>query len=306
MNYKYSIVIPVYNGAKTIEELFDRIKKTFELTGNAFEVVFIEDGGMDNSWDVIDVLKKKFPNDIIAIKLARNFGQHNAILCGIHFVSGDFIITIDDDLQIPPEEIPKLIKAQAETGAELVYGVYEAKQHGFMRNLGSRMIQRILKMAFDAKGPITSFRLISSSLYERIKSHKQSFIYIEGLFLWHTQHIARVVVDHKSRRIGESNYTFAKLLQLTINLIFNFTTFPLRIIIFIGLAFSIVSFGLGAFFIFRKIFYEVPLGYTSIIVSIYFSSSVLLLILGVMGEYLSRLYSLQNNRPQFSIKEILK
>lgn len=303
---KYSIVVPVYNGAQTIRELFLSIKDLFESMNTTFEVILVEDCGKDNSWEVISKLKHEFLEQVIAVKLSRNFGQHNATLCGFNYASGDFIITIDDDLQIPPQEIPKLINVQKETGAELVYGIYEGKKHSSFRNLGSQAVQKIVQYTFQTKGPITSFRLLSKSLCERVRNHKQGFVYIEGLFYWHTENIARVNVEHRRRKLGQSNYSVGKLIRLTVNLIFNFTTFPLRAIIVLGVLFSLVSFSIGVYFIIRKIFYEVPLGYTSIIVSIYFTSSILLLILGVIGEYLSRLYSLQNNRPQFSIRELLK
>ena len=304
--YKYSVVVPVYNGEHTIRELFLRIKHLFESTNTTFQVVFVEDCGQDNSWKVISDLKREYSDQIIAVKLSRNFGQHNALLCGFNYVDGDFIITIDDDLQVPPEEIPKLIKKQRDSNSELVYGVYGNKKHNPFRNIGSNLVQKIIQHTFKAKGPITSFRLLSFSLCERIRNHKQGFVYIEGLFFWHTENITRVEVEHRKRLVGKSNYSVGKLFRLAINLIFNFTTLPLRVIIGLGILFSIVSFAIGIFFILRKIIYEVPLGYTSIIVSIYFTSSVLLLILGVIGEYLSRLYALQNSRPQFSIKEILK
>ena len=237
--------------------------------------------------------------------MSRNFGQHNAILCGLQHATGELIITIDDDLQILPEEIPKLIIAQAESKAELVYGVYENKQHNYFRNLGSLLVQRIAQYTFRTDGPITSFRLLSSSLSKRIWNHSQSFVYIEGLFFWHTENVIRVKVTHQPRKIGKSNYSTIKLIKLAVNLIFQFTTFPLRLIMVIGILFSLISFFLGVYFIFRKIVYEVPLGYTSIIVSIYFTTSVLLVFLGVIGEYLSRLYSIQNRRPQFSVREVL-
>jgi len=303
---KYSIVVPVYNGEQTIRELFLSIKNLFESTDTDFEVILVEDCGKDDSWAVIRQLKHEFKELVIAIKLSRNFGQHNATLCGFNYAGGDFIITIDDDLQVPPQEISKLIAAQEETSAELVYGIYEDKQHSSFRNLGSQTVQKIVQYTFQTKGPITSFRLLSKSLCERVRHHKQSFVYIEGLFFWHTENIARVKVEHRKRRLGLSNYSVGKLIKLTVNLIFNFTTFPLRAIIWLGVLFSLISFSIGMYFIIRKLFYEVPLGYTSIIVSIYFTSSILLLILGVIGEYLTRLYSLQNNRPQFSVRESLK
>jgi undecaprenyl-phosphate 4-deoxy-4-formamido-L-arabinose transferase len=301
----YSVIVPVYNSQETLEQLFTRTQEVFRLMGEAFEMVFVEDCGTDHSWRVIQQLKTTYPDQIKAIKLSRNSGQHNALMCGFNHARGSFVITIDDDLQIPPEEIPHLIRKQQQTDAQLVYGVYGEKKHHLFRNLGSLAVQRVFRSVFNTSGDITSFRLISQTLCSQIISHKQNFIFIDGLLHWHTQYIARVQVKHTERAVGKSNYSPIKLIRLANNLLFNFTTFPLRSLIYLGTFFSLTSFITGIVFMIRKLFFNVPLGYTSLIVSIFFSSSVLLLVVGVIGEYIGRLYTLQNDKPQYSVKEIL-
>lgn len=300
----YSIVIPVYNSETTLEELFTRIKLVFDGLNNSFEVIFVEDCGSDNSWQIIELLKETYPHLIVAIKMSRNFGQHNALMCGFNFARGNYIITIDDDLQNPPEEIPKLIHQLNETGAELVYGVYEKKNHHGFRNFSSGIVQSVVRFVFKTSGDITSFRLLTSNLCKKIIKHHQNFVYLEGLLHWHTQYISRVTVLHHERKEGKSGYTLKKLLHLATNLLFNFTTIPLRLLIYFGAFSSFVSFLAGAIFIFRKFLYDVPLGFTAIVVSIYFSSSIVLLVIGIIGEYLNRLYTLQNDKPQYSIMRI--
>jgi len=304
-NYLYSVVVPVYRSEKSLEELFFRIRKTFQDLGQGVEVVFVNDCSPDDSWAVIQQLKQRFPHQVTAVQLRRNFGQHNALMCGFNFAKGDFVITIDDDLQIPPEEIRKLIGQQSSSQADLVYGVYENKKHSYFRNLGSNLVQSIFRKIFSTKGDITSFRLIKASLCESVSKHTQSFVFIDGLLHWHTQSISRVLVEHTDRKEGKSGYSLKKLLTLTANLLFNFTTFPLRMLTSLGAIFSVVSFGIGMAYLLRKLFYDVPMGYTSTIVAIFFSTSVLLLVIGVIGEYISRIYSLQNDKPQFSIQEVL-
>jgi len=301
----YSVIVPVYNSQQTLVELFTRTQEVFRLLGAMFEMIFVEDCGPDQSWQVILDLKKAYPEQIKAIKLSKNSGQHNALMCGFNYAQGDFVITIDDDLQIPPEEIPLLISRQQQTDAQLVYGIYEEKRHHLLRNLGSQAVQRVFRSVFNTNGDITSFRLISRTLCRQLINHKQSFIFIDGLLHWHTQYIERVKVVHRERAVGKSNYSPIKLIRLANNLLFNFTTFPLRSLIYLGTFFSLVSFITGIVFMIRKMFFNVPLGYTSIIVSIFFTSSVLLLVVGVIGEYIGRLYTLQNDKPQYSVREVL-
>ncbi len=298
----YSVVIPVYNSEHTLRELFSRIKSQFEKINETYEVIFIEDCGSDRSWETLCELKKENPGKVTIIKLSKNFGQHNAILCGFNYVNGKQVITIDDDLQIPPEEIPKLIKTQSETSADVVYGIYSEKKHGFYRNIGSYLVQKIFKKIFNTRKNITSFRLLSSEMVNRLKNHKENFVYIDGLLHWYTNDFAHVVVNHEPRKSGKSGYNPLKLIALANNLLFNFTTLPLRWMIQIGMFFSVLSFLAAIFFVYRKLIYDVPIGYTSIIVILFFIFSILLLVIGVVGEYISRLYSVQNEKPQYSIK----
>ncbi len=300
-----SVVVPVFNGEKTLVELFTRLKRTFESLEKSFEVIFVEDSSTDNSWTEICAIKNRYPDHVTAIRLARNFGQHNALLCGLHHVRGHFVITLDDDLQNPPEEIPKLFKKQAEVKVDLVYGIYKIKQHDALRNIGSYIVQRIFRYVFRTDGNITSFRLITYDLVAKLLMHRQSFVFLDGLLHWYTDYISFVEVDHEPRRYGKSGYSITKLLRLANNLLFNFTTIPLRMIIYLGFLTSFFSFLIGVAFIIRRLRYDVPLGFTAIIVSMFFMGGITLLVIGVIGEYLSRLYSLQNDKPQYSIKQML-
>lgn len=303
---KISVVVPVYNGQATIRELFLRIQQTMQSCGYDYQVIFVEDCGRDNSWEVICGLKKDFPSFVTGIKLNRNFGQHNATLCGYKYASGDLIVTIDDDLQIFPEDIPLLVRKQQETGAELVYGSYGEKNHAAFRNVGSLVVNKTLNIAFGTTGSITSFRLITRNLLQNVVQHNQSFVFLDGLFNWHTKHIEKVLVRHQARAEGRSGYDLVKLVRLSSNMLFNFTTLPLKALIYLGLTISLFSFLAGVYFIIRKIVLDVPvMGFTTLIVSIFFMGGVTLLVLGVIGEYIGRLYTLQNAKPQHSVKEVV-
>lgn len=307
MNHpEYSVVIPVYNSESTLEELFARTKSIFASLGKSFEMVFVDDCSKDKSWDCLTKLRNENPGEIIAIRLARNFGQHNAVFCGFEHSRGDLIITLDDDLQVPPEEIPKLINAFGENDADLVYGYFGKKQHSFFRNFGSFFIKRSSRILLQSPGEGSSFRLLTRDLARNILKHNQHFMYIDELLLWYTGNISFVQVEHQKRTVSHSGYSTWKLMKLSFNIVIYYTAVPLRIMTYGGFILSILSFILAIRFIINKLIHDVPLGYTSLIVAILFSTSIIMLCLGMIGEYLTRIYKVQNKKPPYSIKKILK
>lgn len=299
----YSVIVPVYNSEKTLNELYLRIEKVFSALNKTFEVIFVDDGSTDNSWNIIKNLKKENGDLILGIKLIKNFGQHNAVFCGLNNFNGKDIITIDDDLQIAPEEIPKLIKCFEEKESDMVYGYFGKKHHSLIRNIGSWYIKKSAKHFLKAPGEGSSFRLISRHLAEQLLKHSQEFMYIDELLLWYTNDISFVKVEHQKRKFDESGYTNLKLFRITFNLMIYYTAIPLRMMIYGGFLSAVVSFFIGIYFIVRKAFFQVPHGYTSIIVTILFSTSLMIFSLGIVGEYLHRIYKVQNKKPPYSIKE---
>jgi glycosyltransferase involved in cell wall biosynthesis len=302
---KYSVVVPVFNSELSLEELFEGLKVFFEEQNTPFEVIFVDDGSRDGSWEVIRKLKNIYPGNITAIKLGRNFGQHNATFCGLGFAKGDLVITIDDDLQTPAAEIHKLIDEYRRSGADLVYGFYGTKNHSRMRNLGSQSLKTSAKVFHNSPGEGSSFRLLTADLAGKILHHRQNFIFLDEVLLWYTDDISFVEVVHLPRKYKQSGYSYAKLFKLFANLVLYYTMVPLKILVYGGFIISLVTFVFGAHFILKKLIYNVPLGYTSLIVTVLFSTSIILFSLGVLGEYLSRIYQVQNRKPTFSIKKIL-
>ena len=302
----YSIVVPVYNSCESLEELYRQISLTMAKLEKTFEVIFVDDDSADTSWNVLELLQKANPTTVIAVRLARNFGQHNATVCGIAQASGTFIITIDDDLQNPPEEIAKLIGTMQNSDAELVYGIYGKKHHSMARNLGSGALKGWSRRFFKTKGNGSSFRLMKSSLGKSLLNHQINFIYIDELFNWYTSHISFVLVDHRKRPYQQSTYTSRSLFSMLSNLIIYYTAMPLKIMVYGGFISALLSFITGILFIYRKLVHGIPiLGFTALIVTILFSTSIILLSLGVIGEYLSRIYMVQNRKPPYSIKTVL-
>lgn len=302
----YSVVIPVYNSQSSLRELYDGISAVFRQESALFEVIFVDDYSRDKSWEVLTVLQQENPGLIRAIRLARNFGQHNATLCGLTFARGDRIITIDDDLQTPPAEIKKLIACREKHDYDLVYGISRRKHHSPARNLGSRSLKVSARTFHQSRGEGSSFRLISRELCDRIILHRQNFIFLDEVFQWYTDDIGFTEVGHLPRKYDRSGYSFAKLISLLANIVLYYTMMPLKLLVYGGLAISFVTFLYGLFFIFKKIVFDVPLGYTSLIVAILFSTSIILFSLGVLGEYLSRMYQIQNGKPPYSIKRVLE
>jgi undecaprenyl-phosphate 4-deoxy-4-formamido-L-arabinose transferase len=305
-NPDYSIIVPVYNSCESLQELFKRIEQTMHKIEKTFEVIFVDDDSADASWNTLESIQRANPEKVIAIRLARNFGQHNATICGIAQSSGAFIITIDDDLQNPPEEIAKLVDTMQQSGADLVYGIYGKKHHSMARNIGSGALKGWSRRVFKTKGNGSSFRVMKSSLGKNLLNHQINFIYIDELFNWYTSHIVFVLVDHQKRPYQQSTYTSRSLFSMLSNLVIYYTAMPLRMMVYGGFISALLSFIIGLLFIYRKLMHGVPImGFTALIVTILFSTSIILLSLGVIGEYLSRIYMVQNRKPPFSIKTVL-
>lgn len=302
----YSIIIPVYNSFESLEELFQRIERAMNGLGQSFEVIFVDDDSSDGSWNKLELIQSTSPDKVIAIQLARNFGQHNATICGITQASGKFIITMDDDLQNPPEEIAKLVSTMQNSDADLVYGIYDQKQHSIARNLGSSALKASSRHIYKTKGFGSSFRLMKSSLAKNLLNHQLNFIFIDELFNWYTNHIGFALVEHHKRPYQKSTYTSHSLISMFSNLVIYYTAIPLQIMVYGGFIFSFLSLLTGFWFIYRKLVHHVPLGFTALIVAVLFSTSIILLSLGIIGEYLSRIYMVQNRKPPFSINTLLR
>lgn len=302
----YSVIVPVFNSEDTLQELLDRIHAVFKEIGQSTEVIFIDDGSQDDSWKVLTELKASYPDLITVIRLARNSGQHNATFCGMVRAKGNFIITIDDDLQIPPEEITKLIQQYAESQPDIVYGTFPDKRHNALRNISSTSFRQSSRMFHDGPGKGSSFRLMTRELADHIIGHYQSFVFLDELINWYTADIAYVDIRHQERKNKKSGYTPRKLVRFLSNIILYYSNIPLKMMVYTGLIFSGFSFLIGILYIAKKIFFNVSVpGYTSTIVVIAFSTGIIVFSLGVIGEYLSRIYFSQSKKPPYTIKKIL-
>jgi undecaprenyl-phosphate 4-deoxy-4-formamido-L-arabinose transferase len=274
--------------------------------GKPFEVVYVDDGSQYASWGVLRELQQGDPSRVISIQLMRNYGQHNALMCGFHYARGEYIVTMDDDLQHPPEELPKLLAAIDGSDLDLVYGTFDHKQHDAARNLASRIVNRFYQLVFQSCVTVTAFRVLRRQLLDTILSYSLNFTFVDGLLAWNTRRIGQVLVAHHSRAKGRSGYGFGKLMTLALNLVTNFSLLPLQFVSFCGVAAAIVGFVLGLYYLFLQITSNIAVpGYASTIVSILVLGGLQLLGLGIMGEYVGRLHLNVNRKPQFSIRNIV-
>lgn len=301
-----SIVIPVYNGARSIERLVNELA-ALEVDGGV-EVVLVNDGSADDSWEVIQRICASAPMTMIAIDLARNFGEHNAVMAGYAAANGAYIINIDDDFQNPPSEVVKLFEyARANQQFDVVYTRYERKIHSWFRNLGSRFNDAVARFMIDKpKGLyLSSFRCINRFLRDRVLTYAGPYPYIDGLILENTRRIGRLTVLHAARAEGASNYTFRKLVRHWLMMFVNFSVMPLRISSFIGAVFSVVGFGMAMFAVYERFVRDTPQGWASIVSVVLVFAGIQLLTLGLIGEYLGRLYLMHRGKPQFAVRTTL-
>jgi glycosyltransferase involved in cell wall biosynthesis len=304
-DFALSIVIPVYNGASSIPELIGALAELPIAGGH--EIILVNDGSPDNSLEVCKGLIDKARVPMTLVDLARNYGEHNAVMAGLRHSRGAHVITMDDDLQNPPEEVQRLLAFAQATGKEVIYTYFDDKQHSFWRNLGSRFTNRVADFVLDKpKGLyLSSFRCISAFVVREITRYEGPFPYVDGLILQVTHDVDRLLVRHLARAAGLSNYTVRRLLRLWMSMFVNFSVMPLRISTMTGFVLSALGAIGGAIAAAEALFSEPPPGWASLFAAVLVLSGVQLMILGIIGEYLGRLYLTANRKPQSVIKEVL-
>ena len=298
-----SIVIPVFNSENTIAELVtklvDRLDKQY-----IFEIILVNDCSSDNSENICIQLYHKYPKTLKLFSLAINVGEHNAVMAGLNNANGDWVIIMDDDFQNPVDEVLRLIDFSTNTHFDDVYTWYKNKKHSLLRNFGSYFNNKVANVMLKKpdKLYLSSFKSIHTNVVKEIIKYDLPYPYIDGLILRTTRNIGKIEVEHKNRAKGKSGYTFKKLVSLWLNMFTNFSVLPLRISIFIGTVLSIVGFLFAIITIIEKLSHpEIPQGYASIVVVLIIFLGVQLIFLGVIGEYLGRLFIANNKHPQFFI-----
>ncbi len=241
-NPEFSVIIPVYNSEGSLEPLLGRLKNVFTEMNTPYEVIFINDNSTDASYEVLKKLQA-INETVVVIDLFRNYGQQNALMCGFNYCKGNFIVTMDDDLQQAPEDIPVLYK-QIKLGYDVVIGEYTSKKHNAIKNLGSLYIRKLNKRIFNFRDDsikFSSYRIIKKEVIDQIKGERTNFPYISGMLISTTKNIANVQVNHYERTYGKSSYSFGMMLNLAYNLVINYSSIPLKIVGYLGLIVSLLS-----------------------------------------------------------------
>ncbi len=305
---KISFCIPCYRSSQTIGKVVDEINATMKDLPYAYEIILVNDASSDNTFEVITDLTKKQDN-IIGINLARNFGQHAALMAGFHYCTGDATICLDDDGQTPASEAPKLIDKLLE-GYDVVYAKYEHKKHSLFRNFGTAMNESMTHVMLGKPKElyVSSYFIARSFVVKEMLRYENSFPYVIGLVLRTTKRIANVNVDHRAREIGTSGYTLSKLLGLWFNGFTAFSVKPLRIATFMGCTLAGLGFLYGIYTVIKKLFINpnVPMGFSSMMAAIVFIGGMVMVMLGMIGEYIGRMYISMNNAPQYVIRDIVE
>lgn len=308
MKEMISIVIPCYRSARMIEGVVDDINKELEMLQDryTYEIILVNDSSPDDTFEVIRKLCGQQKN-ITGVNLARNFGQHAALMAGFHQVRGDILVCMDDDGQTPASAIGDLVKG-LEEGSDVVYARYEHKHHNAFRNFGSRVNDWMLMFMLGKPKDlfISSFFAARRFIVDEMLRYQNAYPYVIGLVLRATRNIKNVTVEHQDRREGASGYTFAKLLSLWFNGFTAFSEKPLRIATMMGVLCACIGFLYGIYTVIKKLVNPaVPVGFSALMTAIMFIGGMLMLMLGLVGEYVGRMYICMNNAPQYVVREIV-
>lgn len=303
--FALSVVVPVYNGAASIGELVSALR-ALDVPGG-LEIVLVNDGSPDNSFEVCRELAARAGAPITLVDLSRNYGEHNAVMAGLAHARGDYTITMDDDLQNPPEEVRRLFEYTRDNGFDVVYTHYATKQHSAWRNIGSRFTNWCADRLIEKPRGLylSSFRCISAFLRERLVSYDGPYPYVDGLIFQITENFGRLQVLHLPRNEGRSNYTLRRLVRLWLSMFLNFSVLPLRFASITGMVLSGCGLlGFVVVLIEALIKRDLPTGWASLMSTVALLAGVQLMILGVMGEYLGRMFLTANRKPQYMVRRV--
>ena len=299
-----SVVTPVYNGEASVRELCRRLAEVLPRISAQHEIILVNDGSRDRSWETISELCSRSPV-VRGLNLMRNYGQHNALLCGVRAARYDLVVTMDDDLQHPPEEIPRLL-ARLEEGFDVVYGAPEAERNGLMRALASGITRLALRAAVgsDVAKNVSALRIFRTQLREAFADYQSPFVSVDVLLTWATTRFGAIRVPFQPRHSGSSNYTFMKLVRHALDMMTGFSTVPLQLASLIGFACTLFGIGVFTYVLVRYCLEGSIPGFPFLASIIAIFSGAQLFAIGVIGEYLARMHFRTMNRPAYAVRDI--
>jgi glycosyltransferase involved in cell wall biosynthesis len=284
------IIIPLYHSEATAMELLDKLHDWIEKQAISVSIIFIDDGSTDTTSKIITTEATRLKLSYQLIKLGKNYGQHTATAIGFFHSTADYVITMDDDLQHMPSEINLLIECMQQNGCDLVYAKYNSKKHHLLRNAGTIILKKILLLCGKDYSMVSSFRLMRSHVIDSFKNNKHRVTYIDERLLNGSSKTEICYVKHNKRLTGKSGYSAFKLIKMALSILLLHSSFPLILISRMGLILSFIFFMIGCYYIYEKIVYDVAIGFTSLIVAIFFSTGLILLSLGTIGEYIRKMW----------------
>lgn len=296
-----SVVIPVFNSQKSIRELVTRINE--QLNQYTHEIILVDDASIDNSWAVLKELQNDF-NKITVIKLAKNYGQHNATICGLKQTSGNTIITMDDDLEHLPETLPIIYTTFKERKTAILYACPKKRTKNWVRNLAGKIWNTLLIVSNKGISNASSFRVMNKNLANAIANHTEPFVHIEAIIKWYTNNISFLHIPYGKRKYGTSNYSIYQLYNLNHDLGIHYNTHILKLMRNFGITVFSFSVLLIIYFMIKKIYGNPVPGYTSLIIVGLFSTGSILWGLGYLGTYIGKMFRILNKEPQYHIEEI--
>lgn len=304
-----SVVIPVYNAEATVYRVVDELIRSLRPIYTSIDVILVNDGSTDGSLVEIQRCRQSFPEQVRWIDLSRNFGEHNAVMCGLREIRGQCVAIMDDDGQNSPGDIPRLVE-KLDEGFDVVFSSYQKKQHSWLRNIGSRFNDWVATRTLGKPTNLylSSFKVMRTSIVRHVVGYTGPFPYIDGLILLVTRSLTQVPCTHSTRLAGASNYGVRKLVSLWLNMATGFSVLPLRMVTALGWFTSLAALAMTIFFVLSWLTggiivqREIPPGWASLIVSVTFFAGVQLLVMGMLGEYLGRIYLHGNGIPQSVVR----
>jgi undecaprenyl-phosphate 4-deoxy-4-formamido-L-arabinose transferase len=300
-----SIVVPVYQSAECLPELALRVQQEVSSHFEKYELILVNDNSPDTSWDVILQLADQY-DFITGVNLRKNVGQDNAIMAGLHYARGEVVIIMDDDLQHDPSDIPSLYE-EAQNGFDVVYAHFKRKKQAFWKNVGSWFTDRVAMLMLGKPKRIymSPYKAIRREVIDELIKYDGPYSYVDGLIFTITSNLTQIPATHHARFAGAGNYNLLKSIGVWLKLATCFSAIPLRIAMVVGGIISALSFVMGCYFLLKTLLWEqMPEGWPSLIVAVFFLGGIQLMGIGAVGEYIARIFITQNKRPQFTVKAI--
>jgi len=298
---KIDVVIPVYRSTNSVAELVERLELWVASNKLEVHVYFVDDRGEDGTVETLTEALKKSSFSYTVLQMTKNVGQYTATAAGFYFTTADWVATIDDDLQHDPFELDKLIAYAEEHADDLIYGYYDEKKHSTIRNFGSRILKYLFKKEGVNFDHVTSFRLMRNHVIEPFKQRTSQVLFLDERLYHFSHQVGSLIVKHHERKDGKSSHTTWKLIQLTFTIVLFHSSLPLKWITRFGLFMALIFMGFGLYFIYNKLVNNAPLGFTSLIVAIFFSTGIILLSLGVIGEYIRKIWVHQQRMTDVTV-----